>query len=493
MQSWVDHRPDAPYDAISCIEATEHWASDRLEADDKVAVYRQFFGRCAEWLRDDGRLGLQLICLDNVGHAGSRAGRGPASELIRVAIFPESMPASLSEMVLGWETDFELQRFEAHPDHYVRTFRAWGLAFRDRLAEAQALAGADTARTFARYFAAGEIFFRRREHSLYRVILKKRPRPKRWARLPWPSEVDAPGAGQAPVREAGASPAAVRRHYDVSNDFYRLWLGPTIMYTSGLWSSPGDDPADLDAAVERKIDFFARRLLPSPGAAVLDVGCGWGHNLRRLVEVHGAAHAVGLTLSAAQRDFAEAHPVPRREVRLEDWADHRPQRRCDAITIHGAFEHFARDGWTSAQRVQAYRRFFGRCFDWLADDGRVGLETIAHDAAPDHPGAQGRGPLGDAVLDLYPESVCPQLGEIVLGFEPWFEVELLRSDAADFARTCRLWLLRLIEHRATAEALVGADTVRRFRQYLVASEVQFRSGAITNYRFVLHRRPKLRW
>ena len=97
------------------------------------------------------------------------------------------------------------------------------------------------------------------------------------------------------------------------------------------------------------------------------------------------------------------------------------------------------------------------------------------------------------MLGLYPESVCPQLCEIVLGFEPFFEVEVLRSDAADFARTCRLWLLALLKHRTGAEASVGAETVRRFRSYLVASEMQFRTGAITNYRFVLHRRPKLRW
>ena len=110
VESWVDHRPAGPYDAITCIEATEHLASDRLDADAKVDVYRAFFERCAEWLRPGGRLGLQLICLDNVGHAGSRAGRGAASELIRLDIFPESMPASLSELVLGWETDFELER-----------------------------------------------------------------------------------------------------------------------------------------------------------------------------------------------------------------------------------------------------------------------------------------------------------------------------------------------------------------------------------------------
>ena len=193
-----------------------------------MEVYRAFFDRCAGWLRDGGRLGLQLICLDNVGHEGSRAGRGAASELIRVDIFPESMPASLSELVLGWETHFELERFLDHHDHYRRTFRAWGLAYRDRRARAPARWSATGPRaTFARYFAAGESLFRLREDSLYRVVLKKRPRPKVWAASLRPSDLRArPSDAAAGRLRSGASPAAVRSHYDVSNDFYALWLGP---------------------------------------------------------------------------------------------------------------------------------------------------------------------------------------------------------------------------------------------------------------------------
>jgi cyclopropane-fatty-acyl-phospholipid synthase len=507
VESWVDHEPEAAYDAITCIEATEHLASDRLTADEKVAVYRGFFDRCASWLRDGGRVGLQLICLDNVGHEGSRPGRGASSELIRLDIFPDSMPGSLSELVLGWETHFQLERFLEHHDHYRRTFRAWNLAYRAAEPRARALVGDATARTFARYFAAGETFFRLREHALYRVILRKRARPKRWVSELRPADLGPTarvGAREAAhrsvpevVREAedpgGASPAAVQSHYDVSNDFYALWLGPTMSYSSGMWSSDGDDPLDLDAAQRRKVDFFARRVLDSAGAEVLDVGCGWGGNLRRFVGEHGAGRSIGLTLSRAQGEFLAARPVPGTEVRLESWTDHEPARPYNAIVSYGAFEHFARDGTTGVQRVQAYRRFFARCFEWLVPGGRVGLETITHDGAPDTASPLGRGPLGDAVLGVYPESICPHLCEIVLGFEPYFEVEVFRADAADFARTLRLWHLALRAAEVEAAALVGAETVRRFRRYLVSSEVQFRAGTLTNTRLVLRRRPGWRW
>jgi len=491
LRNWTDHEPDEPYDVVTCIEATEHFASETLDPDEKVEVYRAFFDRAASWLRPGGRMGLQLICLDNVGHAGSRAGRGPFADLVLSDIFPESMPASLSELVLGWETHFELDEFHDHPDHYQRTFRAWTLAYREQEALAQELVGPAACRTYARYFAVGEAVFRLREHSLYRVILTKRPEPKTWAVTVRPSHIPAPADADR-GGPTGASAAAVRSHYDVSNSFYELWLGPTMMYSSAMWAG-AETAADLERAQQRKIDFFADRALPGAGPRrVLDVGCGWGWNLRRLAEAHRVTAATGLTLSRSQADYLTQHPVPGADIRLEDWNDHDPGEPYDAIFSFGAFEHFARDGTTGPQRIAAYRRFFLSCLEWLAPGGRLALETSAHDGAPDTDAPLGRGPLGDFVLSLYPESLCPHLGEIVLGFEPFFEVEVLRSDPGDFARTCRAWLTALREHESEAAAVAGEQAVRQFRRYLASSEIQFRTRIVTNYRLVLHRRPDIR-
>jgi cyclopropane-fatty-acyl-phospholipid synthase len=493
VETWVDHGPAEPYDVVTCIEATEHLASATLTPDQKVEVYRAFFERLAAWLRPGGRLGLQLICIDNVGHEGSRLGRGPVSDLIGYDIFPESMPASLSELVLGWETWFSLDQFLDHTDHYRRTFRAWNLGYRARRGEAAAMVDPQTLRTFERYFAAGEACFRLREHSLFRVTLSRRPEPKVWSVLPRPIPVVA-AVRDSPVTRpgVGASARAVRAHYDVSNAFYRLWLGPSMMYSSGLWTD-ADQPLDVEHAHHRKIDWFADEVLAGqPQVSVLDVGCGWGGTLRALVRRHAVDRAVGLTLSKAQRDHVAGRPDPKISVLLRGWEDFEPAAPFDGIVSFGAFEHFARDGSSCDDRVHAYRRFFASCHDWLVPGGRLGLETIAHDQAPATSELLGRGPLGDLVLQLFPESICPQLGEVVLGFEPYFEIEVLRSDARDFARTFRAWTVALREHDRQAVDLVGADLTRAFRRYLVSSEAQFRTGALTNYRLVLHRRSAVR-
>jgi cyclopropane-fatty-acyl-phospholipid synthase len=367
----------------------------------------------------------------------------------------------------------------------VRTFRAWAQRFRACHAQAERLTGEDVAAVFRRYFAAGEMLFRLREQALYRVVLAKRPRPKVWA-----VQLPSPGLAHPQSAQPGASPAAVRAHYDVSNDFYAAWLGPSMMYSSGLWRA--DDAPDLDSATNRKIDYFARHTLIDGATRVLDIGCGWGGVLRRLTTQHGVRSAVGLTLSERQRKFINRDPIQGVEVLLTGWERYTPEDCFDAVFSFGAFEHFARDGTTGRERVARYRQFFGRCHEWLRAGGRLALETIAHDDAPDTAQQFGRGPLGDAVLELFPESLCPHLSEVVLGFEPWFEVELLRSDAADFARTFRAWQIALRNHEPAATAATDAATVRRFRRYLAAAEVQFRDGTLTNLRVVLHRRAELK-
>jgi cyclopropane-fatty-acyl-phospholipid synthase len=266
----------------------------------------------------------------------------------------------------------------------------------------------------------------------------------------------------------GASATAIRRHYDLSNDFFALWLDRQLVYSCALWS-PG---ASLEQAQLAKLDYYITGV-KAPGARrVLDVGCGWGALARRLTRVYGVDHAVGLTLSRAQLDHANAMPDPAVDVRLENWIDHVPEQPYDAIISLGAFEHFADYGLPRAERVAGYREFFAKCRDWLCPGGRLGLQSIVKGNNTE----MSRQTVSDLlfIIDrIFTESELPWLSEMIEASERCFDVVSVRNDADDYARTCAVWRDRLERNAERAEAIVGAETVADYRRYLTAASSAF--------------------
>ena len=398
------------------------------------------------------------------------------------------MSASLGELALAWEPHFRLERFEARPDHYVRTFRAWNLALRADRERAAALVDAPTLRLVERYLAAGEALFRLGEQTLYRVVLRRRPTPKVWriAAAPrpaprgWRRGCGPPGTRRVGRGRAGALRPLERLLRAVARPVDGLLLGAVA--GRGRRSRAGDGSQGRGSSSTRWTCPLHGRLL--------DVGCGWGAALALALRERPGLDAVGLTLSAAQREHCERRPRPARRGTARGLAGARA--RPPATTASSASAPSSTSRGTarrSVERVAGLPALLRR-LPHLAGARRAARRSRRSRTTtpPTPPRRQGRGPLGDAVLELFPESFCPHLAEIVLGFEPWFRLEVLRSDAADFARTFRAWSLRLRGHEARGGELVGADVVRAFRRYLASSEVQFRTGTLTNYRLVLRRR-----
>ena len=162
----------------------------------------------------------------------------------------------------------------------------------------------------------------------------------------------------ASLRAAGTSPAAIAHHYDLSDEFFALWLGSDLVYSCALWDAvPGESLAD---AQRRKLDFFATELHVR-GGRVLDIGCGWGALLNHFVGSHGVTGGVGLTLSQAQAAFARQRRVSDVDFRVESWIDHQPDSPYDAISCIEATEHLASDTLSADEKVDVYRAFFHRC------------------------------------------------------------------------------------------------------------------------------------
>jgi len=265
----------------------------------------------------------------------------------------------------------------------------------------------------------------------------------------------------------GASAEAIQHHYDVGNDFYALWLDSSRTYSAALW----EDDDDLEKAQQRKLDHHITEALATNATRVLDIGCGWGALLNRLVKVHNVERAVGLTLSNAQLAHIQSQNHPNIEVRLENWSDYVPEAPIDAIISIGAFEHFATPKLSAEEKLAHYRHFFQCCHKWLKPKGRLSLQSIIYENADVED-------LSAFITnEIFPDSNVPHLSEIIKAAERQFEVVRLRNDRDHYTRTLRAWLKNLKAHRKEAIDLVGADEVKKYEKYLSISMMAFHSAS----------------
>ena len=154
--------------------------------------------------------------------------------------------------------------------------------------------------------------------------------------------------------------------YDISDEFFELFLGPTFGYTCAYFER---DDMTLDEAQNAKFDLALGKLNLQPGMTLLDIGCGWGGGMQRAIESHDI-NVIGLTLSRSQREYAEAKlarvPTHRDvEVRLQGWEEF--EGKVDRIVCIGAFEHFGHE---------RYDAFFDMAYNALPDDGSMLLHTL---------------------------------------------------------------------------------------------------------------------
>ncbi|MEZ0065172.1 cyclopropane-fatty-acyl-phospholipid synthase [Streptacidiphilus sp. MAP12-20] len=264
--------------------------------------------------------------------------------------------------------------------------------------------------------------------------------------------------------------AAISHHYDVGNDFYRLVLGPSLVYSCAYWP-PGT--TTLEAAQEAKLDLVCRKLglhLLGEGARLLDVGCGWGSLLLHAARHYGVT-GVGITLSTeqargARERIAEAGLTDRLTVRVQDYreVDDGP---FDAISSIGMAEHVG-----SAQ----YRRYAATLRELLRPGGRLLNHQIAR--RPDMPGERYRlSPFIAAYV--FPDGELAPLGSTVtLLEEAGFEVRDVESLREHYALTLRRWVANLQEEWTQAVKLVGLGRARVWRLYMAASALAFEENRI---------------
>ena len=286
--------------------------------------------------------------------------------------------------------------------------------------------------------------------------------------------------------EYGASADAIESHYGTGNDYFALWLGETMAYSCALWDLDNPEQS-LDEAQWAKIHHHCQQAKAGEGKRVLDIGCGWASVLQPLANEYKVSQALGLTLSESQVNWINGLNNPAIEARLESWKDHDPNARYDSIISIGAFEHFAKLGASSEEKVEIYREFFRKCHTWLEDGGHLSLQTVGYGNAL--PGSF------DPFLaeEIFPETDTPFLAEICKGCEHLFHVDLVYNHAEHYRRTLRAWYNNIKANRDACVASKGEEEVARFEKYLRVCSYMYEIGGLELYRLTLRKiaKPKV--
>jgi len=279
-------------------------------------------------------------------------------------------------------------------------------------------------------------------------------------------------------RARRSTESEIQFHYDVGNDFYALWLDPSMLYTCAYFRSESDD---LATAQTNKLDHICRKLRLRSGDRLLDIGCGWGGLVMHAAEYYGA-RATGITLSSAQAIYAQAKITERGlsdrcKVQMMDFRDLPANARFDKISSVGVTEHVP-------ENLQP--RYFARAFQALEPGGlflnhcEVSLRAARRTNTFGERFARWLWKR-DQFIDKYvfPDARLVAFGSIVRSAESvGFEVRDVESLREHYMMTLRTWLRGLEKRRADAIRLVGERTYRVWRLYMSAGAYGFRTAGI---------------
>jgi cyclopropane-fatty-acyl-phospholipid synthase len=262
----------------------------------------------------------------------------------------------------------------------------------------------------------------------------------------------------------------IHHHYDIGNDFYRLWLDGQLVYTCACFADPG---MTLEAAQVSKMDYVCRKLNLQPGERVAEAGCGWGALALHMARHYGA-QVRAFNISTSQLAYAHAR------AQAEGLSDRVEFVEGDYREIEGEYDAFVSIGMLEHVGQRHYREL-GRVIDRvLTPAGRGLIHSIGSSiSAPLNPWIE---------RHIFPGAYTPTVREMMEVLEPFrfavLDVENLRQH---YARTLEQWLARYEQHVDEVRAMFDESFVRAWRLYLSGSLAAFRAGALQLFQVVFNR------
>lgn len=277
-------------------------------------------------------------------------------------------------------------------------------------------------------------------------------------------EGDAEGAG----RKEGENTGFIRFHYDVGDDFYRLFLDPEMQYSCAYFPEGVETLEDAQIA---KLDMICRKLRLTEGETLLDIGCGWG-GLIRFAAKHYGVNVVGITLSQAQADTARARVqadglADKAEVRIIDYRDMTGQ--FDKVSSVGMYEHIGLDN---------IPHYFGKVRSLMKPDALFLNHAISRGAKRKKARFSKRPEQRALQKYIFPGGELDDIGNTVAEMEKAkLEIHDVEAWRRHYARTTQIWCERLTARRAEAEEIAGPEIYRLWAAYLGGCSLAFLRGS----------------
>jgi cyclopropane-fatty-acyl-phospholipid synthase len=262
----------------------------------------------------------------------------------------------------------------------------------------------------------------------------------------------------------------IQHHYDIGNDFYRLWLDREMVYTCAYFPDPA---MGLDEAQVAKLDYVCRKLRLAPGETVLETGCGWGALALHMARHYGVsvtAYNISKEQIAYARERARTEGLDRQVQFIED----------DYRKVEGKFDAFVSVGMLEHVGVDQYHALGGIIDRCLKEDGRGLIHSIGRDRpSPMSPWIE---------RNIFPGACPPSLSQMTQIFEPFsFSVLDVENLRLHYAKTLEHWLARYEANAGRVAEMFDASFVRAWRLYLAGSVAAFRSGDMQLFQVIFNR------
>ncbi len=259
----------------------------------------------------------------------------------------------------------------------------------------------------------------------------------------------------------GSTQEEVEVSYDVSNEFFRLWLDERMNYTCGIF----DGTDNLEEAQVKKLEWISNAAKVTPEKRVLDIGCGWGANIEYMVTTRGVKDATGITLSRAQAEEIGARKLPGVEAHVISYADFQPEQKFDAVTSICMMEHISTpEQARKGEHISLYRDYFKKVWEWTNPGAHFGLQTILRNRVP-----RNRTDLRDigwVTYKIFPGGLSLRLEDVIMAVNPHWEVMEIRTRREDYGKTTGEWLRRLRLNEAAIREKWGDEVFTDYERYL---------------------------